>query len=159
MAPSVCARCPAQGTYLPNDTRHLVRPGLRNLVTALSLAAALLPLATWAADPVDDALEQCLKTPHGQTTAGMTECTHTAYQAYDRQMNTLYQAVMAKSDPVSREAIRNAQRAWLAYRNAQKTADNAPWRADSGSMASPDIEGLNVEAIRTRIAELEYYPH
>jgi uncharacterized protein YecT (DUF1311 family) len=89
----------------------------------------------------------------------MTECTHTAYQAYDRQMNTLYQAVMRKSDPVSREAIRNAQRAWLAYRNAQKAADNAPWRADSGSMASPDIEGLNVEAIRARIAELEYYPH
>ena len=133
---------------------------LRGIVRTLSVAAALLlPLAAWAADPIDDALERCLKTPHGQTTAGMTECTHTAYQAYDRQMNTLYQAVMAKSDPVSREAIRNAQRAWLAYRNAQKAADNAPWRADAGSVASPDIEGLNVEAIRTRIAELEYYPH
>ncbi|CAJ0719114.1 hypothetical protein LMG6871_02694 [Ralstonia edaphis] len=133
---------------------------LRGIVRTLSIAAALLlPLAAWAADPIDDALEQCLKTPHGQTTAGMTDCTHTAYQAYDRQMNTLYQAVMAKSDPVSREAIRNAQRAWLAYRNAQKAADNAPWRADAGSVASPDIEGLNVEAIRARIAELEYYPH
>ncbi|MCT7326041.1 lysozyme inhibitor LprI family protein [Ralstonia mojiangensis] len=133
---------------------------VRGVARTLSLAIALLlPVAAWAADPVDDALGQCLKTPRGQTTAGMTECTHTAYQAYDRQMNTLYQAVMAKSDPVSREAIRNAQRAWLAYRNAQRAADNAPWRADSGSMASPDIEGLNVEAIRTRIAELEYYPH
>ena len=133
---------------------------LHGIVRTLSVAAALLlPLAVWAADPIDDALERCLKTPHGQTTAGMTECTHTAYQAYDRQMNTLYQAVMAKSDPVSREAIRNAQRAWLAYRNAQKAADNAPWRADAGSVASPDIEGLNVEAIRARIAELEYYPH
>ena len=133
---------------------------VHGIVRNLSIAAwLLLPLAAWAADPVDDALEQCLKTPHGQTTAGMTECTHTAYQAYDRQMNTLYQAVMSKTDPASRQAIRNAQRAWLAYRNAQRTADNAPWRADSGSMASPDIEGLNVEAIRARIAELEYYPH
>ena len=159
MAIFVCARCPAQGTYLPNDTRHPVRPARRNLVTALSLAALLLPLAASAADPVDEALQQCLKSPRGSTTAGMTECTHTAYQAYDRQMNTLYQAVMSKTDPASRQAIRNAQRAWLAYRNAQRTADNAPWRADSGSMASPDIEGLNVEAIRARIAELEYYPH
>ncbi|CAJ0878023.1 lysozyme inhibitor LprI family protein [Ralstonia flatus] len=133
---------------------------MRGVVRTLSVAAALLlPLAAWAADPIDDALEQCLKTPRGETTAGMTECTHTAYQAYDRQMNALYQAVMSKTDPVSREAIRNAQRAWLAYRNAQKAADNAPWRADAGSVASADIEGLNVEAIRARIAELEYYPH
>ncbi|MCP1171766.1 lysozyme inhibitor LprI family protein [Ralstonia chuxiongensis] len=145
----------------------LIRPAhdpapqrVRAVVRTLSLAAALLlPLTAWAADPVDDALQQCLKSPRGITTAGMTECTHTAYQAYDRQMNTLYQAVMSKTDPASRQAIRNAQRAWLAYRNAQRTADNAPWRADSGSMASPDIEGLNVEAIRARIAELEYYPH
>lgn len=144
-------------THLASD---LATRRMRGVVRTLSLAVALLlPLAAWAADPIDDALEQCLKTPRGETTAGMTECTHTAYQAYDRQMNTLYQAVMAKSDPVSREAIRNAQRAWLAYRNAQKVADNAPWRADAGSVASPDIEGLNVEAIRARIAELEYYPH
>jgi len=159
MALPACTQRPTHGTPRADDAHRLARFDLRNLVTALSVAAALLPLAASAADPVDDALEQCLKTPHGQTTAGMTDCTHAAYQAYDRQMNTLYQAVMAKSDPVSREAIRNAQRAWLAYRNAQKVADNAPWRADSGSMASPDIEGLNVEAIRARIAELEYYPH
>lgn len=145
----------------PHPTRDAAAQTVRKVVRALSLslAAALLPLTAWAADPIDAALEQCLKTPRGETTAGMTECTHAAYQAYDRQMNTLYQAVMRKSDPASREAIRNAQRAWLAYRNAQKAADNAPWRADRGSMASPDIEGLNVEAIRARIAELEYYPH
>ncbi|MCL6469550.1 MAG: DUF1311 domain-containing protein, partial [Ralstonia sp.] len=65
---------------------------MRGVVRTLFLAAALLPLAASAADPIDDALEQCLKTPRGETTAGMTECTHTAYQAYDRQMNTLYQA-------------------------------------------------------------------
>ncbi len=147
---------------LTRQPRNPAAKGARKVVraAALSLATALLlPLTAWAADPIEDALDQCLKTPHGETTAGMTECTHTAYQAYDRQMNTLYQAVMSKSDPASREAIRNAQRAWLAYRNAQKAADNAPWRADRGSMASPDIEGLNVEAIRARIAELEYYPH
>ncbi|CAJ0794231.1 hypothetical protein LMG19083_02549 [Ralstonia psammae] len=143
-----------------HPTRAPASQAVRGVVRVLSLAAALLlPVAAWAGDPVDDALQQCLKSPRGSTTAGMTECTHTAYQAYDRQMNTLYQAVMSKTDPASRQAIRAAQRAWLAYRNAQKAADNAPWRADSGSMASPDIEGLNVEAIRARIAELEYYPH
>ena len=148
---------------LDQQIRPTRRPAIRaarGVARTLSVATALLlPLAAWAADPIDDALEQCLKTPRGETTAGMTECTHAAYQAYDRQMNTLYQAVMSKTDPVSREAIRNAQRAWLAYRTAQKAADNAPWRADAGSVASPDIEGLNVEAIRARIAELEYYPH
>ena len=53
--------------------------------------------------------------------------------------------------------IRNAQRQWLAYRDAQRQADNGPWRADRGSMASADIEALNVDAIRARIDELNFY--
>lgn len=66
-------------THLASD---LATRRMRGVVRTLSVAAALLlPLAAWAADPIDDALEQCLKTPRGETTAGMTECTHTAYQA------------------------------------------------------------------------------
>ena len=53
--------------------------------------------------------------------------------------------------------IRNAQRQWLAYRDAQRQADNGPWRADRGAMASADIEALNVDATRARIDELNYY--
>lgn len=87
----------------------------------------------------------------------MTDCSHQAYLAYDKRMNEVYQRIMHNADPQSRVLIRNAQRQWLAYRDAQLKADNGPWRADRGSMASPDIETLNVDAIRTRIDELNYY--
>ncbi|MFM0182709.1 DUF1311 domain-containing protein [Paraburkholderia aspalathi] len=108
-------------------------------------------------DPIEAQVEACLGTPAGQTTAGMTDCSHKAYLAYDRRMNDVYQRTMRNADPQSRMLIRNAQRQWLAYRDAQRQADNGPWRADRGAMASADIEALNVDAIRARIDELNYY--
>lgn len=108
-------------------------------------------------DPIGIALDKCLATPDGQTTIGMAECSHRAYLAYDKAMNALYQRVLRAVDAESAKRIRAAQRRWLAYRKAQESADNGPWRKDRGSMAAPDIGALNVDAIRNRIEELRYY--
>ncbi|MGU7772703.1 lysozyme inhibitor LprI family protein [Burkholderia sp. MR1-5-21] len=123
----------------------------------LMVLAVPVASAQQNADPIETQADACLATPAGQTTSGMTDCTHQAYVAYDKRMNEVYQRVMRNADPKSRELIRNAQRQWLAYRDAQRKADDGPWRADRGSMASPDIEALNVDAIRARINELNYY--
>jgi uncharacterized protein YecT (DUF1311 family) len=108
-------------------------------------------------DPIEAAFDKCLATPDGQTTIGMAECSHRAYLAYDKEMNALYRRVLRAVDAESAKRIRAAQRRWLAYRKAEESADNGPWRKDRGSMAAPDIEALNVDAIRNRIAELRYY--
>jgi uncharacterized protein YecT (DUF1311 family) len=123
----------------------------------LAVLATPIALAQKRVDPIEAQLDACLATSTGQTTEGMTDCSHQAYLAYDKRMNEVYQRIMHNADPQSRVLIRNAQRQWLAYRDAQLKADNGPWRADRGSMASPDIEALNVNAIRTRIDELNYY--
>lgn len=123
----------------------------------LAVLATPIASAQKRVDPIEAQLEACLATATGQTTEGMTDCSHQAYLAYDKRMNEVYQRIMHNADPQSRVLIRNAQRQWLAYRDAQLKADNGPWRADRGSMASPDIEALNVDAIRTRIDELNYY--
>lgn len=123
----------------------------------LAVLATPIASAQKRVDPIEAQLEACLATSTGQTTEGMTDCSHQAYLAYDKRMNEVYQRIMHNADPQSRVLIRNAQRQWLAYRDAQLKADNGPWRADRGSMASPDIETLNVDAIRTRIDELNYY--
>lgn len=122
------------------------------VVLAMPLASAQKRV-----DPIEAQLEVCLAAPAGQTTEGMTDCSHQAYLAYDKRMNEVYQRVMRNVDPQSRVLIRNAQRQWLAYRDAQRKADIGPWQADRGSMVSPDIEALNVDAIRARIDELNYY--
>jgi uncharacterized protein YecT (DUF1311 family) len=108
-------------------------------------------------DPVSRTADECLAKPEGQTVSGMTACSHQAFVAYDKEMNAIYRRVLHAVDPRSRELIREAQRRWLAYREAQQAADNGPWRAGRGSLADPDIEALNVDAVRDRIRELQYY--
>lgn len=108
-------------------------------------------------DPIDKAATECLNSPAGQTTSGMVDCSHKAFLAYDKQLNAVYKKVLASVDPESATQIRDAQRKWVAWREAQIKADNGPWRADRGSIASMDIEALNVDAVRARIKELQYY--
>jgi uncharacterized protein YecT (DUF1311 family) len=108
-------------------------------------------------DPIDKAATECLNSPAGQTTAGMVDCSHKAFVAYDKQLNEIYQKVLASVDPESAKQIRDAQRKWVAWREAQIKADNGPWRADRGTIASMDIEAMNVDAVRARIKELQYY--
>lgn len=129
----------------------------RALFLIMTVLVAPIAAAQQKVDPIEARMETCLGTPAGQTTSGMTDCSHQAYLAYDKRMNDVYQRVMHSVDPQSRVLIRNAQRQWLAYRDAQRQADNAPWQADRGSMVSADIEALNVDAIRARIDELNYY--
>ncbi|CAN7282488.1 DUF1311 domain-containing protein [Trinickia sp. LjRoot230] len=132
---------------------------MKRTASLLMLMILAVPIASAQkkGDPIEAQLDACLGAPAGQTTAGMIDCSHKAYLAYDKRMNDVYQRIMHNADPQSRTLIRNAQRQWLAYREAQRQADNGPWRADRGSIASVDIEALNVDAIRARIAELNYY--
>ncbi|MGH6859056.1 MAG: lysozyme inhibitor LprI family protein [Phyllobacterium sp.] len=126
------------------------------LSVAVLAASPAFP-AQEESDTVSTELDACLATPQGQTTAGMVDCTHAAYLAYDRQLNEVYKRVLAAVDGKSAGAIRESQRKWVAWREAQKAADNGPWRADKGSLASLDIEAFSVDAIRARIRELQYY--
>jgi uncharacterized protein YecT (DUF1311 family) len=132
---------------------------MKRTASFLIMMALAAPIASAQkkVDPIEAQMDTCLGTPAGQTTSGMTDCSHQAYLAYDKRMNDVYQRAMRSADPQSRTQIRNAQRKWLAYRDAQRQANDGPWRADRRSMASADIEALNVDAIRARIDELNYY--
>lgn len=127
------------------------------LLTLLAVAPTWPAVADGALDTIDEQARKCLATSAGQTTAGMADCSHQAYLAYEKQMNEQYQRVLKSADPESRDLVREAQRRWLAYRDAQKAADFGPWSADRGSMVVPNIEAMNIDAIRNRIKELHYY--
>jgi uncharacterized protein YecT (DUF1311 family) len=87
----------------------------------------------------------------------MTRCTHKAYNAYEDKLHDIFRKVVHSVDDRSAKLIRDAQHRWESYRKAQDRADDGPWRADRGSMTSPDIEAMRVDAIRNRIKELSYY--
>lgn len=131
------------------------------LLSLSLVAAAAAPAMAVSADEEKDVvtaeLDKCLEAPEGQTTAGMVECTHNAYVAYDKQLNDVYKKALAGVDKASADKIRESQRKWIAWRDAQREADNGAWRADRGTLASLDIESFNVDAIKARVQQLQYY--
>jgi len=108
-------------------------------------------------DPIALQADKCLSSDNGASTAGMAECYYREYVAYDTHMNEVYQKVLRSTDPKSRELIREAQRRWLAYREAERAAHLGPWRENAGMDQGPLIEALHVDAIRSRIRELQYF--
>jgi uncharacterized protein YecT (DUF1311 family) len=113
--------------------------------------------AAASGDPIEAQLEKCLARPDGQSTRGMTRCTHKAYNAYEEKMHAVFRKVMHKLDDRSAKLVRDAQERWEAYRKAQDKANEGPWRGKRGSMTGPDIGQMRVDAIRARIKELSYY--
>lgn len=121
--------------------------------------AVLLAAPAWAAepDPVETALEACLARPGAATTAAMASCTDAAIRAYDKRLNETYQRAMMGLDAKSQELLRAAQRAWLAFRTAERAAMRGPFAADRGTMMQLEVLAAEKEAIRNRAAELKLY--
>jgi len=131
----------------------------RSVVAALLLLLSLVSAhaADNAPDPLDRALQACLDAPSGQTTAGMVTCTDQAIQAWDKRLNEVYQAALKQLDPKSADLLRNAQRRWVAFRDAEFAALGGPWRNDRGTMISVLAMNTELSAIRERVSELQLY--
>lgn len=80
-----------------------------------------------AADPgaaIDKKFENCIA--HSNDTDAWT-CIDQHYKDWDKLLNETYQKLMATLDHDQQEALRKAQRAWIAYRDADKA-----FRDDAG---------------------------
>ncbi|VWX55129.1 lysozyme inhibitor LprI family protein [Novosphingobium sp. 9U] len=118
-----------------------------------------LPTATWAAAPADDAtqrsLDACLAAPGGASTAGQTQCEVTAQQSYDRRMNRAYTQLMRKLPPAAAARLRAAQRAWIAFRDADEAARSALYETRQGTMYVPMQAAASARIVCDRALELE----
>jgi len=79
--------------------------------------------AAWA-QATDDALlsdtyRECMNAPSGGTTMGMNACMGDELARQDKQLNVAYQALMQALPAARRAALRDAQRAWLKFRELQ----------------------------------------
>lgn len=144
----------------------LAAPGpavLGPAVLGLALAALLFantPQAKaqeQAADPIDIALKACLDKPDSQSTAGMVECLTTAYQSWDKALNAVYLALGKTLDPKSRAQLKRAQRQWVAYRDAERRFEKAPWTFDRGTLIQLTLNQQNVDMVRNRVLMLRGY--
>ena len=80
----------------------------------------------------------------GETTLGMSMCTHAEAEVWDRFLNAEYKALMAASKVMDEDEaayfpefanradkLREAQRAWIAFRDAECALAYAQWGAGS----------------------------
>jgi uncharacterized protein YecT (DUF1311 family) len=68
--------------------------------------------------------------PAGETTYGLAACTQALTRAWDGELNRLWPSAVAAGG----ERLRNAQRAWIAFRDAECLFEAARW--EGGSMGA-----------------------
>jgi len=133
---------------------------MRLTIMTASLFALLqgLPaVAQEAEEDPGDALNECLAKPVAETTQGMVECLDAAYIAWDKELNAVYKQVIETLDPRSAELLKEAQRAWIAYRDAERAFWQGPWTEDRGTMIRLTLGDANIAIVGDRVNVLRGY--
>lgn len=61
--------------------------------------------------------DNCIKV--NSTTAGMLECSSFAYRQWDHELQTVYSDLMSKLNEEGKKSLREAQRAWIKFRDTE----------------------------------------
>ncbi len=105
----------------------------------------------------------CTERPGGETTVGMVECINAEHGAWDAILNEEYRATMsalraedatgdlAAPDMTREGTLRQAQRAWIVFRDAECRAQYARW----GMGSLRQIVGANCVMVETAERAIE----
>lgn len=132
---------------------------MRGIALALLLAAACAAHAGQhfcgrnTPHPIDQALAQAAQRSGG-VTVDLTQAQSAAYAAWDKELNRLYAALQKAAGPERRDALRAAQRAWLAFDRAQGQWD-AVLHADEGTSAALNRGSAALARRRARVCDLQ----
>lgn len=120
-------------------------------MTSLRIIAAALALlgGSAGAEELSKTYTACME-KSGGVTANMQDCIGTEYDVQDRRLNAAYKALNAASNEKRRSAIRDAQRKWIAFRDA-----NCPLYDDGGSAGRLAANECLLTHTARRAAELE----
>lgn len=70
----------------------------------------------------------CMESPQGSSTVGTNECLGAETQWWDAFLNERYNVLRKSIDGESALALRDAQRAWIAFRDAECGLHHTYWR-------------------------------
>jgi uncharacterized protein YecT (DUF1311 family) len=103
--------------------------------------------------PIDKALEACID--KNGSTAGMVQCTDTAYAAWDKELNKNYGELMRSLKPPQKEALRLAQLEWIRYRDLDFKLIDSLYDTMQGTMYIPMRIDARMEVVKKRALELK----
>lgn len=129
----------------------------------LALPAAIGALIATPAFAVDGtavearytpALQTCLDSEEGSSTKGMIDCIGAELKVQDAALNAAYRKLVADRTPDQKAGLLKAQRAWIAFRDADCAARYSPdWGTISAITANMCVLQRTVE----RTLELEAF--
>lgn len=102
---------------------------------------------------IDKECAACLDT--NITTVGMKECLIAAIDKWDAELNVQYSHLMKKLTPAQKTAVKEAQRKWIAYRDAQHQAEITIYGSFGGTMYGITILSQKLELIRSQTLKLQ----
>jgi uncharacterized protein YecT (DUF1311 family) len=122
---------------------------------AIAAAVSFL-FATGAASAADApfAHTDCKNAP---TQMEMDYCAGLDFKAADAKLNALYRQMTAKYDPADKEKLKAAEKAWLAYRDAECDYETA--QSEGGSIHPMVETECATDKTQARIKELERQFH
>jgi uncharacterized protein YecT (DUF1311 family) len=133
---------------------------MKTLLLAAVLAALPIPALAQdedTTDPIDAALTQCLDQPDGQSTMGMIACADQAYESWDKELNAAYAALLDGMEKDSAAALKDSQRKWVAWRDAEFAFQGGAWTEDLGTAMRVTLALARSDIVRARVLVLRSY--
>lgn len=125
-----------------------LRPVTRFPAAAIGLVLGLAWIApAVASDWYDEEYQSCDQ----ESTATIVECLTQLHAKWDARLNAAYKVAMEQLDEARREELRDVQRAWIAYRDA----DCGFYRSGEGTIAAIEGNACMFGLTRDRALELE----
>ena len=125
----------------------------RGTVLADPLSGVALPVVDdlGAQHPIDVANDACQQ--DDSSTLGISSCLAEATARWDRQLNLNYQRLLGRLDAEQQAPVKAAQRAWLAWRDAQSAAISATYQRE-GTMWGLVSAGRRLDLVREQAVRL-----
>lgn len=101
---------------------------------------------------IGNAAKLCRAQPGGETTMGMMDCAGRERALWDERLNGAYAALRGKASPTQATALQQAQRAWMAYRDARCGFEAT--RYEGGSLAGVVAGNCFLQVTAERALEL-----
>jgi len=105
--------------------------------------------------PIDKFLEKCIS--DNSTTDGMNRCTGEATTMWDEEMNKNYNLLMGILDNKEKQQLRDAQVAWINYRDSETDFRMDTLLGLKGAMYSNMATAEKMDIVKRRAFELKQF--
>ena len=148
------------GTVLKSRFLQLHSNPLKTILKIiLSAAACFATTSSWAEDKRDDPID--IQYQHDvdkdMSTAGIRTAANKAREKWDKEMNVVYGHLMTLLDKEQQEKMRESQRAWLKYRDANGEVLAGVVAVQQGTMWQLTATVQQMETVRARVLELRMF--